>query len=175
MAWKQHCRQSRHKAPICATLLQWRAGTNFASFAARYRQEHAQTRNLQAQLDHLRGRIHQLEAQLAVPSVDRAIGRALKRVRKTGDRLTGGGLRSLARRALTNLVQRSMRDRRLMALGKAVLKPFPKVATTLYQLAAKEDAAATSSIPSPARSLPLRRCCHRGGSAGLSAVRLPET
>ena len=38
----------------------------------------AQNDNLQARLDHLSGRIHQLEAQLAVPSVDRAIGRALQ-------------------------------------------------------------------------------------------------
>ena len=61
-----------------------------------------------------------------MPSVDRAIGRALRRLRETGDRLTGGGLRSLARRALTTLVQRSMHNRRLMALGRAVLKAIPK-------------------------------------------------
>jgi FkbM family methyltransferase len=113
----------------------------------------AQNKNLQARLDHLSGRIHQLEAQLAVPSVDRAVGRALRRARETGDRLTGGGLRKLARRALTALVRRSMRDRRVMALGRAVLRPFPKLATTLYQLATKEEAAPPAT-PSPPPATP---------------------
>ena len=119
--------------------------------------EQAQTANLrnalqaeQAQNANLQGRIHQLEAQLAVPSIDRAIGRALRRLRETGDRLTGGGLRSLAKRVLTTSVQCSMRNRWLLALGRAVLKPFPKLTTNLYQLAITADAVAGSSVPSPA-------------------------
>ncbi|MGA8660664.1 MAG: FkbM family methyltransferase, partial [Chthoniobacterales bacterium] len=119
--------------------------------------EQAQAANLrnalqaeQAQNANLQGRIHQLEAQLAVPSIDRAIGRALRRLRETGDRLTGGGLRSLAKRVLTTSVQRSMRNRWLLAFGRAVLKPFPKLTTNLYQLAITADAVARSSVPSPA-------------------------
>ena len=97
----------------------------------------------QTQNADLLGRVRQLEAQLAVPSVDRAIGRALRRVQQTGDRLTGGGMRSLARRTMNNLVQCSMRSRVLTALGRMMLQPFPKVAT-LYQLATKENSVATS-------------------------------
>lgn len=123
--------------------------------------EQAQTANLrnalqahQAQSDQLLGRIRQLEAQLAVPSVDRAIGRALRRLHETGDRLTGGGLRSLAKRVLPTLVQRSMRHPGLLAFGRTVLKPFPKLTTNLYQLATTRDAIAISSVPSPAGPLP---------------------
>jgi|SRR5271165_4058336 len=123
--------------------------------------EQAQTANLrnalqtqQAQLDHLVGRMRQLEAQLAVPSIDRAIGRALRRLHETGDRLTGGGLRSLAKRVLPTLVQRSMRHPGLLAFGRTVLKPFPKLTTNLYQLATTRKAVAVSSVPSPARPLP---------------------
>ena len=94
-------------------------------------------------------RVSRLEAELAVPSVDRAIGHALRRMQDNGDRLTGGGLRSLARRTLTTFVQRSMRNRMLAALGGVALKPFPKVSTALYQLATKQNSAATASIPSP--------------------------
>ena len=104
--------------------------------------------------DQLLGRVRQLESQLTMPSVDRAIGRALRTVQNAGDRLTGGGLRSLARRVLTTLVHRSTRDRRLTALGSAILRPFPKVATTLYQLATEKDAAVTSSIPASAEPFP---------------------
>ena len=151
-----NCRPARTRERLGSSM-EGRAGAKrqSAQRAARHRSKTAENGNIckRSRQDHLLGRVHQLEAQLAVPSVDRAIGRALKRVQETGDRLTGGGMRSLARRALTTLVQRSMRDRRLMALGRAVLKPFPKVATTLYQLATREDAVATSSIPSPAGSL----------------------
>ena len=84
-----------------------------------------------------------LDAHLALPSFDRAIGRALKRVHTTGDRLTGGGLRSMASRVLTTSVQLSMRNRWIMPLGRTVLRPFPKVATSLYQLATKQDVVAT--------------------------------
>ena len=118
----------------------------------------AQNDNLQARLDHLSGRIRQLEAQLAVPSVDRAIGRACKRLHETGDRITGGGLRSLGRRALAGMVQRSMRDRRALALGRTILSPFPRVTTALYELATptknKKQTGASPPAPTPAAPQP---------------------
>ena len=121
--------------------------------------ERAQNANLrkaeQAQNANLQARIHQLEAQLAAPSIDRAIGRALRRLRETGDRLTGGGLRSLAKRVLTTSVQCSMRNRWLLALGRAVLKPFPKLTRNLYQIAITADAVAGPSVPSPAAAPPV--------------------
>ena len=58
--------------------------------------EQAQNATLQARLDHLLGRTHELEAQLGVSFVDRTIGRALRRARETAERLTGavGGFRT---------------------------------------------------------------------------------
>ncbi len=118
----------------------------------------AQNNNLQARLEQLSERIHQLEGQLAVPSVDRALGRALRRAHEAGDRITGGGLRSLGRRALAGVVQRSMRDQRLLALGRTILSPFPRLTTALYQLAAptmnKKQSDASRPTPSPAAPQP---------------------
>lgn len=71
-------------------------------------------------------------------------------VREIGDRVTGGGLRSLAKRVLTTLVQRSMRHRGLLALGRFLLKPFPKLAISLYQLATRSEPTAVLPTPPPA-------------------------
>ena len=46
-------------------------------------------------------RIHRLEAELETLPVHRSIRRVLQRLRETGNRLTGGGLRSLAKRAFS--------------------------------------------------------------------------
>jgi FkbM family methyltransferase len=117
---------------------------------------HGHNTNLQARLEHLSGRIHQLEVQLAAPSVDRAIGRAMRRAREVGDRITGGGLRSLVKRTLAGMVQRSMRDRRVLALGRTILSPFPRLTTGLYELAAstKDRPQPGASPPTPSPAVP---------------------
>jgi FkbM family methyltransferase len=56
--------------------------------------------------DQLNGVVRQLQAQLAVPSIDRALGRVLRRLQETGDRLTGGGIRALNERVLTKILRR---------------------------------------------------------------------
>jgi FkbM family methyltransferase len=108
---------------------------------------HTILRTEQAHVGHLLGRVRQLEAGLAVQSHYR---RVFGGVREIGDRITGGGLRSLAKRLLTTLVQRSMRHRGLLALGRFLLKPFPKLATSLYQLATRSEPTAALPAPSPA-------------------------
>ena len=155
------CEARRHKLPICADALANGAGTKCQNCRRK-------AQSLQARLDHLSERIHQLEAQLAVPSVDRAIGRAWRRVHTTGDRLTGGGLRSLARRLLSTF------------------------ATKRHRLATEQDYCRHFVRFLFSRTAPFRRCCrpvidplsgwtasfrrcHRSSSAGLGAVHLSET
>ena len=134
---------------------------------------HTQNKNQQARLERLSERIHQLEAQLAVPSVDRALGRALQRTRAAGDRITGGDLRSLGRRALAGMVQRAMRDRRLLALGRTILSPFPRISTTLYELAAptknEKQPGASPPPPPPAAPQPSTPIATVASPSGLSA------
>jgi hypothetical protein len=112
----------------------------------------------------LLGRVQQVEAELAVRSHyngvfgslreigDRMTGGGLrslaKRIRALGDRITAGGLRSLAKRLLAALLHWAMRNRALLAMGRAVLQPFPKLMTNLYQLATTPD---SDAIPSPSR------------------------
>jgi FkbM family methyltransferase len=86
----------------------------------------------QARANFSMGRIHQLEAQVAAPSVDRFLGRILTRLRESGDRLTGGGLRSLIERLATLLrrtFSRFTRHQRLPVSGGAVTSPGAGVLT----------------------------------------------
>jgi FkbM family methyltransferase len=59
----------------------------------------------QVRLDNLNASIRHLESQLAAPSIDRALGGAVSRLRERGNRLTGGGIRALVKRALTPLLR----------------------------------------------------------------------
>jgi FkbM family methyltransferase len=54
--------------------------------------------------------------------------------RETGNRFTGGGVRALARQVLAGSTRRAMSNRGLLALGRILLKPFPKLAKRLYRL-----------------------------------------
>jgi FkbM family methyltransferase len=79
--------------------------------------EQAHVSNLQSALQaeqvrvgSLAGRILQLEAELAIPSLDRALGRALRALRESGDRLTGGGIRAFAKRVLSAPVKRPVTE-----------------------------------------------------------------
>ena len=68
-------------------------------------------------------------------------------MRETGDRFTGGGLRSLARRVLANFVQRSMAKSDRNGCGQNYVKAFPKGSSDAYNLATERDAVSASSIP----------------------------
>jgi FkbM family methyltransferase len=107
-----------------------------------------------AQMDRLDTRIRNLETQLAVPSIDRATGRVLSRLHKTGDRLTGGGIRASAKRVLIASIRRSLslavRHPRLAAIPRGLLKPFPKLTAVLYQLVAPPDRGAATAASAAA-------------------------
>jgi GT2 family glycosyltransferase/glycosyltransferase involved in cell wall biosynthesis len=116
--------------------------------------QQAQTANLrsslqaeQAQMNHLLRRIHQLEAEVAILSKDRRVGSVFRRLRVAGNRLTGGGFRSLARRAVAKLLRGAMRHSFLRALGRRVLQPFPAFSRYLYRLGITRDSVAPSGSP----------------------------
>ncbi len=102
-----------------------------------------------AQMDRLDTHIRNLETQLAVPSIDRATGRVLSRLHKTGDRLTGGGIRASTKRVLMASLRSYLsfagRHPRLAAIPRGLLKPFPKLTAALYQVAAPPDKAAATA------------------------------
>src|SRR3974377_1044470 len=102
--------------------------------------------------------IRQLKGNSVTLSVRRAIRRGLRRLRETGDRLTGGGLRSLGKRRLRRLrdagdrltggglrasgkrvltasLRRAMSQPALKALACGVLQPFSCSSQRLYRLA----------------------------------------
>ena len=113
--------------------------------------EQAQVANLhsivqteQAQADHLLGRVQQLEAQLAAWSHYRGV---FGGSREIGDRMTGGGLRSLAKRVPGALARWAMRQRTLLVVGRTILKPFPKLTASLYRLATTPNAIGTPLRP----------------------------
>jgi FkbM family methyltransferase len=88
----------------------------------------AKQTQVQSRLEYLSAEIQKLEAQLAVPSIDRALGRFVSRLRQAGDRVTGGGLRAFANRTATASFRRyssfAARHPRLAAPAVAALKPF---------------------------------------------------
>ena len=102
---------------------------------------------------------------LAALSVSRATRRGFGSLRDTGDRLTGGGLRSLAKRVVTISLRSAMRRPFLKALGRSVLQPFPNFSTRLYHLATAPDTVAKTST-----SLPLLVNCLYKAALG----RLPD-
>ena len=113
--------------------------------------EQAQVANLhrivqteQAHADHLLGRVQQLEAQLAAWSHYRGV---FGGSREIGDRMTGGGLRSLAKRVPGALARWAMRQRTLLVVGRTILKPFPKLTASLYRLATTPNAIGTPLRP----------------------------
>src|SRR5258708_35774319 len=60
-------------------------------------------------------------------------------LRDVGDRLTRGGLRALAKRALVAGFCRLMRQSTLKALNRTVLIPLPSFLARLYRIAAEGD------------------------------------
>jgi FkbM family methyltransferase len=122
----------------------------------------------QAHPSRLLARIQQLEAELAVRRHYRGVFGSLsemgdgmtgdglrglaKRTRVLGDQITGGGLRSLMKRLSAILIRWAMCHTALLGIGRAVLKPFPKLAARLYELARPPDSGAIRpllSAPNP--------------------------
>lgn len=116
-----------------------------------------------------------LKAGLAVPSVDRAIGRTLMRLRDKGYQLTGGGIRALARRAETAWRRWhhsfSVNHPRLAVLGRRMLKPFLNGRTPLFRHSATPDTAIVQAggaettidlVPDQFRRVEVRFTDHKG-------------
>lgn len=82
-----------------------------------------------------------LERELATPIAMLAF----KRLRNLGDRITGGGIRALTRKTLRTAVTRVMQQRQLMAAARTILKPFPKLTTSLHNAATPAPALPAAS------------------------------
>jgi len=95
----------------------------------------------------MRRLLGQLETNLAILSHYRGV---LGSLRDIVDRLTGGGVRVLAQ----NVLVRTMRRPRLMALVRGVLKPFPKLTANLYPVGTTVDSPASPpAVLPPAPSI----------------------
>jgi len=63
----------------------------------------------------------------------------LGRLRETGDRLTGGGLRALGKRLVGKSTRVALKQPAIRRLGSVALKPFPKLSSSLHGLATEGD------------------------------------
>jgi hypothetical protein len=97
----------------------------------------------------LAAKMLKLEAELVRP----ILGLMFDRVRAAGNRLTGGGLRSLGKRALEKVVHRAMASPAIRAVVRRVLQPWPKTSVRLSQLGASAQSASAKPTGNTLRSL----------------------
>jgi hypothetical protein len=97
----------------------------------------------------LSAKMLKLEAELARPILELMFDR----LRAAGNRLTGGGLRSLGKRALENLVHWAMASPAIRALVRRVLQPWPKTSVRLSQLGSSAQSTPTKPTGNTSRSL----------------------
>jgi SAM-dependent methyltransferase len=90
-------------------------------------------------------RAHQLKTHCEPISVVRPIWRGLGHLRDAGNRLTGGGLRSLAKRLVQKSLRGAMDQPLLKAIGRNLLQPLPSFSARLYRFATASDVAAANS------------------------------
>jgi hypothetical protein len=95
--------------------------------------EKARTSSLIEALQAEQGQVQLLCQHINIP--------ILKRIHDLGDRITGGGVGALTRRLITKFARRAMCHPPLFALGKWLLKPFPRLTTHLYEMVTKPDSA----------------------------------
>jgi len=88
----------------------------------------------QAHVKYLLDRVEQLEASSERSFVTRTVEDLFDLLRSTGDQLTGGGFRALAKRVATMSVQGTVRNPRLAAIAHSVLKPIPGATAFLSRL-----------------------------------------
>jgi FkbM family methyltransferase len=120
----------------------------------------------QAEKFQARQRNQELEQELATP----AMVRALRSIRQKGDRITGGGLRSLTKRIFQKTVRRAMQQPQILAAARKILRPFPKLTTTLYNVATKVEEV---PVALPAKSLPSDKPAVEEAPATLRPKSLP--
>jgi hypothetical protein len=116
--------------------------------------EQAQVANLTNALQVEQAQVAKLEVQLALPSIDRALGRVARRLSETCAQFTNGGMRDLANRVLISTLRRclsfALHHPRLAAVPRGMLKPFPKLVDALYQSATQPDALGAASTATEA-------------------------
>jgi hypothetical protein len=78
--------------------------------------------------------------------------RCFGHLRNAGNRLTGGGLRSLAKRLGRNSLRCAMGQPLLKAIGRNLLRPFPRFSARLFHFASAPDVAAAKSTSLPLTS-----------------------
>jgi O-antigen biosynthesis protein len=104
----------------------------------------------QARVNYMLGRFQQLEAVADQSFIARIVQRPFKKVRDAGNRLTGGGLRALAKRMLVASAQYCREDEQLGAVVRTFLKPASKrtgdVADHEVQLLEKKAAESQSRL-----------------------------
>jgi O-antigen biosynthesis protein len=98
----------------------------------------------QAQVTHLLERVELLAASSQRSPIAHEAQRFLDRLRVTGNRLTGGGLRALAHRMATMSVRSTLQKPRLAAIAHAILKPIPGATSLLSKLDATPQSGETS-------------------------------
>jgi hypothetical protein len=113
--------------------------------------ERTRTANLQrtlwaerAKKVHIQQRNRELGEELATP----AITRALRLLRQKGDQITGGGLRSLTKGTFRKAARRAIQQPHILAVARKILRPFPKLTASLYEMATKPDEFPQASPPS---------------------------
>jgi hypothetical protein len=118
----------------------------------------------QAEKFQAKQRNDELEEELAKP----AVVLALRRLRQRGDRITGGGLRSFTKRTFQQTLRWAMQQPRILAAVRKILRPFPNLTTTLYNVATKgqevlaplppkspsaDESAVADALPASARKI----------------------
>src|SRR6516165_3926655 len=97
---------------------------------------------MQTWVDHL----HEAGNRVSGGGLRSLANRQLRRLRTAGDRITGGGLRALVRRLVSTSVRCAMSHSFLKALGRSLLQPFPKLSAHLNRLASAPDTVAPKSL-----------------------------
>jgi len=100
-------------------------------------------------MNYMLERARQLKTHCEPISVVRPIWRGLGHLRDAGNRLTGGGLRSLAKRLGQKSLRRAMSQPLLKMIGRSALWPFPSFSARLYRFATAPDIAAANSTSLP--------------------------
>jgi hypothetical protein len=108
------------------------------------------------------------------------IKRQLRLVCDAGDRLTGGGLRALCKRVLTVWLRLAISHAGLKALGSAVLQPFRRLSQRLYHLLTSSDTVqmtpdiASATSPNQAQARDCSLLVHSLYAAAFSRLAEPE-
>ena len=120
-----------------------------ASLSDALRSELARSKSLSEALSLEQTRSHRLSAKMLKLEAELArpiLALMFDRLRAAGNRLTGGGVRDLSKRALQKFVRWVMLSPAIRALIPWVLRPWPKVGARLSQLG--PSSRSTSAKPS---------------------------